>query len=275
MRVERESEISPERIWGGVFRVPAITGEGTGGCFGIKDLCLPKGWEEVVSEVQINAEAAREFFQSTCSARGVPQGDIVIDPSTKILLEIVVHTKPISRLRLADNFVDREAGLYQMDDVRDARVAIALQMMGARLLTPFWVEAGLIKKHELIPHIDGGEIGYYSRDLRMPDAVYSDEKVWTNDYYQCDFAIRASNIAGRFGMSLSVQGVRFNERGLLSGVDVQPGNACGYNLGVFGTPDQQRYTGHNVDFPRQVLALHGIVADHINDLLGRVDGEYH
>lgn len=268
-----EREVSPEEVVGRVFRVPAIVGEGTGGCFNIDNLHLPRGWDRVVSQIGMDPLKVQQIFANYCSRQSLPRGEVLLNARTKVPLVVRIQTRPVSYLRL-DRFLNREGGVYKMEDVQDARVAIALQAMATRLLSPFWVGTAMYKYGP--PCVDGAYgVSYHSRDLRIPDCVYNQEGVQTNEYYRYSFLLRANNIAGRFGVSVSHSQIAFDERGFLSHVAVVPGSACSYTLDASGTPDCQAYTGHNVDSPRQVLALHGIVAEHINDLLRRQDHEYY
>lgn len=89
-----------------------------------------------------------------------------------------------------------------------------------------------------------------------------------NTYWQERFEVEASNIAGRFGLTLGPVG--FDDRGILRSFSIREGNACGYDL-----DSDDQYRGHNVNTPYQAAALHGIGASFINYLLRREDGEYY
>lgn len=262
---EREAPINPETIFGKEFRVPAIIGLGSGQGFEFSGLHLPRGWERAIPELRkIDYGRLDTLFTEYCLARGFNPGNLEYDSATGVLKELTIRTTPISMLYLDRTFPREEEGIYRARNVNDLRAAIILQRMAVVAFLNF------TKQEVLYPYIDGGEEdrGYYSANLSIPREFLKPEKPLTNEYYQRRFEVRASNIAGRFGLTLKT--LHFNEQGIPSPFDVEEGNACGYIL-----DDNGKYYGHNVDAPDQVAVLHGIAASFINDLLSRKDGQYY
>lgn len=256
---ERPNPISSEIIWGREFRVPAIVGKGSGAGFDFSDLHLPRGWEEVIPKFKaINCERVRALFEQDCQERDLTPGEIEFDSATGILREITIRTIPVSRLYLVDSFPKLQDGVYQGENVDNLQVAIILQRFAVNILNIVWPD-------KLYPYIEGGErgCGYCSRNLKIPEEFLKTETLLTDSYYQRNFEVQASNIAGRFGLTLRT--ISFDKRGFLDRFEVKEGNACGYYLERGGGD----YYGHNVDTPHQVAVLHGIGATFINDLLWR------
>jgi len=258
---ERPTPISPEVIWGKEFRVPAIVGKGSGAGFDFSDLHLLRGWEEAIPRFkEVNRERVRALFGQDCRERGFIPGEVMFDSVTGVLEEITIRTTPVSRLYLADSFSKLQDGIYQAENVDNPQVAIILERCAVNILNAAC-------PGKLYPYIDGGEPGceYCSRNLKIPEEFLKTETPLIDSYYQRNFEIQASNIAGRFGLTLRT--ISFDQRGLLDRFEVEEGNACGYYL----DKNSGDYYGHNVDTPHQSAALHGIGAAFINNLLSRKD----
>jgi len=262
---ERELEFSPENIKGRQYRVPTITGEGSGFGFTFDNLHLPIGWQEKISKVTAVRNGGLEnFLNKECEGRGLPPGEVVYDPKTGLPLELSVETDPTSKISLITEFPDREKGLYRGENVNQLMVAIVLQ----RSLIGFF---NLFKADNqmFIPYIDGSdEYGYYSRFLQLPEGFLETGTIITDANYQASLALLAKDIASQFGLTL--KGIWFDKQmGILGSVDVLEGDACGYDL----DERSRRYEPHNVDTPYQAVVLHGVVASFINHLLRSKDGQ--
>lgn len=186
------------------------------------------------------------------------------DQGTGLLDKISVKTKPVSALMLTSRWFQRESGIYEPQNINDIDVAITLQRNVAKFLN--FASSQIDDKHPIISYIDGNQRHYYSEELRIPNRFLSPEEPLTHDYYQSVFQVKASNIAGRFGLDL--RDIEFDERGIPRHIGILPGNACFYYL----DPNDRRdgtYGGHNVDTPYQAVALHSIGAMFINDMLDR------
>lgn len=261
---ERELPVNPEVVWGREFRVPAIIGQGSGLGFEFSGLHLPRRWEKAIPELQkINYDGFRNFFKKYCQEKEILPGEINYDSSTGVLTEITVATTSEARLSLSQHFPYTQEGVYRGENVDNILVAITLQMFTARFLNRIWREIG---SENTLPYIDGEPRRYYSVNLKIPKEFLKPEKPLTNTYFQERFEVGASNIAGRFGLTLRT--VSFDERGILRIFDIREGNACGYYLDSSG-----QYHGHNVDDSYQAATLHGIGASFINHLLKTKDGQ--
>ena len=257
MGERKESLINPEEIWGSEVRVPIIVGQGSGLGFEFKNLSLPTNWEVAIPKLkELDHSIFAGFFSDHCQERGYEAGDMKYDPSTGILTQITVNTQPVSSLRLSEFSFEREKGIYVAENVNDIKVAIILQSIAARFLNYVAMDSQIEDRY---PYLDGNQEGYYPLNLSIPDKFINAQEPLTNSYYQRHFEIEASNIAGRFGLTLG--SITFDDRGVLSHVDITVGS-CGYDLNR-----GREYLPHNVDSPYQGAALQGITASFINFLL--------
>jgi hypothetical protein len=84
-----------------------------------------------------------------------------------------------------------------------------------------------------------------------------------NKFFRERFALEASNIAGRFGVTV---GSLVFENQFLKSFSIKEGDACDYSVDQSSIGGNS-YSSHNVDTSRQALALHGIGSAYINKLL--------
>lgn len=260
----RNSEVDFNDIWGKEFRIPSIVGEGSGAGFNFSNLHLPRGWEEVVPKSEVSPEKLQKLLDRYCQMFHLPAGKIEFYPENSVLKGISIKTKPISRLELDTEFPYNQEGRYQGKNIKDLKVAIVLERLAVGWLGMLWdeVDQGLSRSH--YSYIDGEPgRGFWSHNLAIPKEYLETKEPVTNNYYQRSFLLNASNIAGRFGLTL--REIHFDNRGIPTSFDIREGNACGYDLG-FGMNNGQ-YVGHNVDRADQAAVLHGIGAFFINHLL--------
>lgn len=126
-------------------------------------------------------------------------------------------------------------------------------------------------KYFRIPMVEGGGSGrgFGFDNLNLPRRW---EEVSFNDYFRSSFEHQVHNIAGRFG--LTIHTISWDKKtGILTGVDVNEGNACGIYLESNSVWSRDgRYTGHNIDTLTQAHCLFSIVARFINEVLDRIYG---
>ncbi|MDO8570776.1 MAG: hypothetical protein Q7R97_04295 [Candidatus Daviesbacteria bacterium] len=256
-----ERKIDSENIWGREFRVPSVVGEGSGRGFQFSGLHIPKDWDTISDKIKIFKPAnLQSFFEDVCERFQQIPGSIIFDSKTGILKSLSIKTKPVSSLKLDTEFPNQSEGIYQGENVKNLKTAIALQRTAGSWLWYLW--------HELDPKlsqyyglIDGDPGSYYSRGLEIPREFLESEESVSNDYFRERFQLNASNIAGRFGLTLRT--MHFNEKGILHSYDIEEGNGCCYFI---DSGNRGRYIGHNVDTPVQAAVLHGIGASFINSL---------
>ncbi len=266
--------VNLDGVRGREFRIPAITGQGSGEGFDFSGLHLPQGWRQHIKEIRkIDWDKREAFFESICHNQGVEPHKITVDENTGVLISASIRTKPLSRIQLSDQFPGEQEGIYRGVHVDNLRSAIALQRLTATFLSRLWemVNPALSRYFALI---DGKfQVSYFSLNLSIPDECLQPEKPLTCSTFQDSFMLEASNIAGRFGLTLGPNW--FDKRGILDSFDIEEGNACSYYL----DPNKKSgdYHQHNVYTPEQVSALHGIGSSFINQLLiqqRRVGGYY-
>lgn len=263
-----DRDVSPEVVWGKEFRMPSIIGRGTGRDFGFDGLCLPKGWETTTDQYKSQGYWRRFYrlLEFTCETHHLIPGDLQVDSTTGVLTRMSVYNgRSEQAVSLAHMRHAREEGRYEAENVTDAKSAIALQAGVARFLTSM---GDALDHEQEYAYIDKGEKGgYFSIGLTLPEAVHARSyELVTHSGYQADFALRASNIAGRFGTV--IKQLQYNDRGVLNFVGLREGSACHYMLersagGIM-------YVPHNVDTPEQALTLHGVIAQFINDVSYKV-----
>lgn len=261
--MEKRGAVDFDYIWGNEFKVPAIVGEGSGLGFNFSNLHLPRNWEETIPKSKASPEKLQKLLDWYCQRFYLPLGKIDYYPENQVLKRIFIRTKPISNLELDTEFPNNNQGMYQGENVRDLNTAIVLQRLAVGWIGLLWdeIEPDLSRRH--YSYIDGEPgRGFCSHNLAIPKKYLTVDEEVTNNYFQWKFSLQASNIAGRFGLTLSK--INFNERGIPTSFSVKEGNACGYDLG-FGL-DNVRYLSHNVDRADQAATLHGIGSAFINHL---------
>lgn len=260
--------INPDDIIGRKFRVPSIYGLGSGDGFEFAGLHLLEGWKKAIPELkQTNRDLLNKMLNGYCEQNKLPPGKIFFDEKTGILNEVCINTSPVSRVSLADELLRNEYGVYKAENVNNLRVAIILQRLLVVGLFPMWEKLGF---QNYVSYMFGEPGSYHSTNLKIPDEFWEQKEPLTDEYFQKDFGLRASNIAGRFGLTL--EGIQFDNRGILRSYDVS-GNACSYYLDPSG--HDPIYHGHNVDTAEQVATLHGIGATFLNWLWKRKSGGYY
>ena len=270
--MERSGTVNFGDIWGGEFRIPAIIGEGSGKGFNFSNLHLPRNWEEAVPKLKVNPDKLQELLDWYCQKFHLPTGEINFYPENQVLRRISIRTKPISRLELDTDFPGNSEGMYQGRNVRDLNTAIVLQRLAVGWLGFLWDEINPdLWRWRYYSHIDGEPgRGFCSHNLTIPKEYLTADEPVTHSHFQWNFRLQASNIAGRFGLTLGR--IDFDERGILTSFSIKEGNACSYDLGI--SIDRGQYLGHNVDRADQAAVLHGIGASFINHLLKSIPNNF-
>lgn len=260
----KEKPVNPEEVWGSKFRIPTVIGQGSGQGFEFDGLHLPRGWEAAIPELKtISRKTFKEFFRVYCQEMGYSAGKVNFDPSTGVLVKLTVKTDPVSELSLVESFVEKEKGIYRAHHLRDAGAAIVLQKTISVFLNQVARGADMAQPY---PFIEGSrEAGYFPVDLKIPEEFLEVEKPLTDDHFQEILRMRASNIAGRFGQTL--KWIQFDERGIPIEFQLSERNRCYYGINRLG-----EYYAHNVDTASQALALQGMTAPFINQLLSMNTG---
>jgi hypothetical protein len=254
---EREGDINPEIIRGREFRVPAIVGLGTGSDYRLEGLHLPIGWEKSLPDLkEISQEGVRKLFKFSCEKERLNPGELKFDADTNILTEIIIPTdlKRPTKLCLETRYPRNEEGIYTSENVDNLRAAIILQSTACRFLS-------FVDPESSYAYIERSENGYHSVDLKVPEKILQMKEPITNEFTQKRFEIKASNIAGRFGLDPML--LKFDEKGLLTNVSLGEGGARYYQF----DPRFNNYFPHNVDSAWQAAALHGVCAAFINSQL--------
>jgi hypothetical protein len=264
-------EIDPNEVQGRTFRVPSIIGLGSGDGFDFAGIHLPLNWQEAIPDIQTrNTDRLSEWFRGYCESQKLSAGPIRFDEKTGVITQISIRNQPNSHLYLAADWMDRRDGVYKGENVRDLRSAIVLQRFGVIGLMPIWEQVGW---GEYFCYMDGEPGRYYSQNLKLPEGTLEakGKDSVTNQHFQKNFALRASNIAGRFGLTL--RHAEFDKRGVLQHYQVNEGDACTQFL----EPDSNsgEYRGHNIDNAVQIATLHGIGAAYINFLWRQKLGGYY
>jgi hypothetical protein len=248
-------EVNPKEVWESDFRVPEVIGQGTGYGFGFTGLHLPCEWENMLDNIKkVSPQRVYEHFNEECKVFGYEIENIAYDPRNILTkFSIIGNKDPLvqAQIELASSFPNNEKGLYITQNITDIREAYLIQHFVAQNLDHL---AGFGK----YAYVCQGVEEFYSQNLSIPKYLLDSKEQITNEYFQDNFPIKASNIAGRFGLDLEM--CQFDERGLLQCARVT-GNRCDYNF------DNMGYYPHNVDSLSQAFALHTIVARYINHLL--------
>jgi hypothetical protein len=252
--MEREILVSPEKLWGDKFRVPAIIGLGSGSGYRFSNLHLPIGWQEQIPNLrQISKEGFSELLGIECRNFSLTPVNIRFDSKTNILTEITVKTES----ETANLYLDAPSygnGVYRGENVRNLAAAIVLHKTAARFLNQ-------VNSKNQYSYIDGKRGSFFSVDLNVPEEFLKSKERLTTDLWQYRFEVEASNIAGRFGESLAR--LEFNDIGILQSFELKDGNATNYHFSDLISG----YSSNNVDRLSQAAALHGIGASFINGLL--------
>jgi len=253
-----EKSINPEVVWGKEFRIPSIVGEGSGLGFKIENLHLPKDWETKIPKLKkINYEYIFNIFKEECEKFELKPGIMKYD-SGSILRELTINTSPISRLYLDLEYYRENKGGYKSENIMSPLVAIILEKIAARILSPLKEKEEGEEKERGYPSIEGEFGRFYPRNLVIPKKFIKSGKAL---YSQEAFTIEASNILGRFGLTLDTTFFD-KDNGLFTGIRLQEGNSCSCNL-----EEEGEFNFKNVDDPERAAALFGVVAAYINHLL--------
>ncbi len=264
--IKSESLDSPESIIGSPFKIPSIVGRGSGRGFTFDGLHLPIGWEKAIPDLkQIDWEGFYSFFVAECEREDLKPGKISVDRKTGIMTGITIKNRPEASIKMANDF-DMKDGIYKAENVNDIHTAIRFQRTSVAFLSRVNQLIGLKDNYS---YIDGRPGQYYSMNLFIPKDILKGilkmEGSVTNDYYRERFKMRASNIAGRFG--LTANDIHFNSQGIPDSFGIEEGNGCNYYLDPDGRDGT--YHGHNIDTPYQAAVLHGIASSFINDMIRR------
>lgn len=257
---------SPENtIRGSEFKYASIIGQGSGKGFGFDGLSLPINWQEGIAPTKdLLQKGIKRIAELNCSQRNLTLKDFIWDTDRNILKRVsVIGSDPMKEeaVELDTSFALSESGSYRAKDVVNAPAALALHGTVARFLTA--IHYG-VNREQIFPYVDGGgkQGGYFSAGLTLPEEIADEKKPVTHSGYQQHFALRASNITGRFGVDLKHLG--YDERGLLTVISIHGGSACLYSLERY--MGRQEYAPHNVDTVHQAMALHGVAAMFLNDI---------
>lgn len=243
---------SPESVIGSPSRIPSIVGQGAGRGFTFDGLRLPIDWKNSLALKQFKWEPFYYRFARRCEADNLAPGEINVDPKTRLMTRIKIKNQPEASVKLSDDSLGRQNGVYKAENVNDIQSAIVLQATAAEFLQ----RIGLGN----YPYIEGmNGRHYYSSNLSIPQSILATNKPITDEYRK-EFKKRARNIATTFGVEF--QDIEFNEQGILTFVKIE-GDACNYSY----DKEINRYSRHNVGTARQAVTLHGIIASFINDRL--------
>lgn len=261
---ENEGLLSPEKVWGSSFRHIEIIGHGTGRDFEIKGLNLPRNWNKNYSTLEkIDTAGFWKVVNAECQEMGYELASMAFYKHN-ILKEVSIRNKKDSSVAklFLDEFMNNN-GTYITQGLSTLESVFVFQKFGATYLDLFdW--KGL--KHAYVEGIIG--TGFGPIHMEIPEKYSKLEDIKISPYFQDQFRLNASNIAGRFGLDLVM--LNFSDNGLLTGVDVTGDRTC-YYLEPGVRSNRHTYIEHNVDHLDQAFALHTIVASFINHLLEKDD----
>lgn len=255
-------------IRGSEFKYASVIGQGSGKGFGFDGLSLPIDWSKGITPTNdFLQNGIKRLAQMYTSPKSLILKDFMWDTNLNILKRVsVIGSDPTKEeaVELDTSFALSESGSYRAKDVINAPAALALHATVARFLSAVNYGVG---REQIYPYIGGGgeQGGYFSAGLTLPEEIANDKKPVTHSAYQQRFALRASNITGRFGVDLKHLG--YDDRGILNLISIHGGSACLYSLESY--MGRQEYAPHNVDTAHQAMALHGVAAMFLNDIIKR------
>jgi len=263
-----EKESGHEKLTDYDFRISSIEGMGAGSGFRLNNLTLPENYEDLVENIdkKINLRKSfSEMFDADCRHFQLPQG--FIEFKDNLLSQVVFGgLGESSRLFLDENRFDYETGegTYQFENVENIGMALVLAKTAAEYINFLKIDQGQNEKCSYVNYFNNGSRDiFFSENLKIPKELADKAKETKNKYFESKFASEANNIAGRFGATVASLGF---ENMFLRWFSIQEGNACDYGIDHDSILDYT-YSPHNVDSPRQAMALHGIGAAYINKLL--------
>lgn len=270
--VRQEKELGHEKPIDRNFRIPSVEGMGAGDGFQLNNLSLPRNYKSLVksldSEIDIPKFLPKEL-ERDCHHFSLPYG--FIEFKGKLLSQIIFGGLGYSsRVFLDENRLDYETDMetYRFENVENIEMALVLAKTVCTYLNVLGSSKKQNPQYAYVDYFNNGYRDvYFSDNLKIPDGFAEKAKKTDNQFFKDSFALEASNIAGRFGVT--VRNLHF-ENQFLRWFDINEGNACDYGIDQSSIMDNS-YSPHNVDSPRQAMALHGIAAAYINRLLARRD----
>lgn len=249
--------LSPENIESHDFRVPSI--KWRSGEYELYGMGLPHNWEDKIDKIKslYFGHVGKQFEEKTGT-----ECELIQDTKTGLIRELSIISQGKKSRVFLETMMPRN-GFYLFDKINDLWLATECLGLFSRYLsaaTDFQVKYPYI--------LSNGRGGCGSQDLEVPGQFMANAEKITHEKYQEYFFLKASNIAGQFGVELENEKLRFDDRGILNFAQVS-GDRCTYDLDY----STRRYYPHNVDSVFQAGALHGIVAEFINDLLRRESNE--
>jgi hypothetical protein len=254
------------------FRIPSVEGMGAGDGFQLKDLSLPRNYKSLIRALDPKIDIPKflpKEFERDCRHFSLPYG--FIEFKGKLLSQIVFGGLGYSsRVFLDENRLDYETDTkaYRFESVGNIESALVLAKTVCTYLNVLQYCSKQNPQYSYVNYFNNGSRdAYFSENLKIPDYLAEKAKKTDNQSFKDSFALEASNIAGRFG--LTVRNLHF-ENQFLRWFDINEGDACDYGIDLESIMDNS-YSPHNVDSPRQAMTLHGIGAAYINRLLARRD----
>jgi len=217
----------------------------------------PDGVDVRTSEVILDPEKYKEGLQWMCP-KWLAVEEVIVENGMPAQ---IILKGPQSRGRLVLSQINTEGQAeYQLQDVKDPQIAVALQVFLAQFVNYFSSQT-----HRQIPYIDGKPGAYFPVYLGFPPNLFrslskSTEQL-TDRSYQTDFLLRAQRVATFFGRHIRRE-ENFSKNGLLRYLTIQEGDACFYALN-----GQGEYYAHNVDSADDAILLQWCVGMSICDLV--------
>jgi len=265
---QHEKEPGHEKLIDYNFRISSIEGMGAGAGFQLNNLTLPENYEDLIGTTDKKADLLKTFskmFDADCRHFLLPQG--FIEFKDNLLSQIVFGgLGESSRLFLDENHLDYKTGaaIYRFENVENIGMALVLAKTAAEYINFLKIDQRQDEKCSYVDYFNNGYRDvFFSENLTIPKDLAEKAKKTENKSFKSKFALEANNIAGRFGATVGTLGF---ENMFLRWFSIQEGNACDYGID-HGSILDYTYTPHNVDSPRQALALHGIGSAYINTLL--------
>jgi len=246
----------PELIQGSPFRHSIIlpTREGR---FELAGLAVPLGWQKAENlprdssrmEEYLSLLLKENYLENPCR--------VVVDQQTGLLIRVTVGTEPPSFFHLSG----LPGGEYD-SSFSDLKAAIAVQYFASSCLNSILHAIG---DRRLFSCIAGGPGHYGPADLELPwrfDWEIPEKPVTTREEQE-KFFHQAQVLVGKFGLQLFP--LLFNTTGILTDIEVRPGDRTTYHL------DGVKYGEHNVNTPEKAAALQAVVATFVNYLWEKLE----
>lgn len=177
---EGEREIGHEKIIDYDFRVSSVEGMGSGAGFQLKNLSLPKDYEDLIKALdpKINiSDGLRRILEGDCRHFQLPQG--VIEVKDNLLTQIVFGGLGYSSRLYLDSNHGYDQGIYRFENVEDVWMALVLAKTASSYMN-------FLERDDRYAYVDYAGDGfrnkYFSVGLKIPDDLAEKAKKLTMNF---------------------------------------------------------------------------------------------